>query len=233
MGRRENTPTMPETGGIPLGTKIRALRWYRAKSLEDFARDVGDYTPSHITQIENGTRNPSRQLLARIAAELEISLEELTSTERSRVEEWIKEGDKHTRKGRHATHDWQASSPDVPELAKGLTQKLRKWLPQIEANSPEQTRPLKKYLATLAELNERLDELGFRINIVHRGRSQDLVDGPTTQVKKTISKGEEVVAGEGEARSSGGSKRPGMLHLRRVVPDNEAERNTDSPIFPS
>ena len=60
-----------------LGERIRELREKRDFSLREFARKLGDVSPAHISDIENGRRNPSDELLQKIASVLGVSLEEL------------------------------------------------------------------------------------------------------------------------------------------------------------
>jgi transcriptional regulator with XRE-family HTH domain len=60
-----------------LGDRIRALRDQHDFSLREFARKLGDVTAAHISDIENGRRNPSPELLAKIAKVLAVPVEEL------------------------------------------------------------------------------------------------------------------------------------------------------------
>jgi transcriptional regulator with XRE-family HTH domain len=60
-----------------LGTRIRCLRDQHDLSLREFARKLGDVTAAHISDIENGRRNPSSELLAKMAVALAVPVEEL------------------------------------------------------------------------------------------------------------------------------------------------------------
>jgi len=60
-----------------LGGRIRELRDRHDISLREFARKLGDVSPAHISDIENGRRNPSEDLLQKIAQVLGVSVEEL------------------------------------------------------------------------------------------------------------------------------------------------------------
>jgi transcriptional regulator with XRE-family HTH domain len=60
-----------------LGDRIRSLRDKHDLSLRELARKLGDVTAAHISDIENGRRNPSPELLAKLARVLIIPVEEL------------------------------------------------------------------------------------------------------------------------------------------------------------
>jgi transcriptional regulator with XRE-family HTH domain len=89
MGRRESVPVIPPVGGIPIGLKIRARRWYQGMALNDLAKAVGNYDRSHISHIEMGRDNPSEGLLRKIAAVLEIEADALKDASREQIEEWL------------------------------------------------------------------------------------------------------------------------------------------------
>lgn len=59
-----------------LGDYIRELRDKQDLSLREFARRLGDVSPAHVSDIENGRRNPSPDLLAKIAQVLVVPVEE-------------------------------------------------------------------------------------------------------------------------------------------------------------
>ena len=59
-----------------LGDYIRELRDKQDLSLREFARRLGDISPAHVSDIENGRRNPSPDLLARIADVLAVPVAE-------------------------------------------------------------------------------------------------------------------------------------------------------------
>ena|SRR5208282_5562556 len=72
-----------------LGERIRELRDKMDLSLREFAKKLEDVSPSHIFDIENGRRNPSDDLLKRIALVLGVSFEELKQLDsRLPVEQW-------------------------------------------------------------------------------------------------------------------------------------------------
>ena len=59
-----------------LGLRIRFLRQQRHWSQEDLALNA-NINKNYISDLENGRRNPSLEILERIAIALNISLEEL------------------------------------------------------------------------------------------------------------------------------------------------------------
>lgn len=61
----------------PLGDKLRSLRDQHDMSLREFARKLGDISAAHISDIENGRRNPSPDLLCKMANVLMVHVEEL------------------------------------------------------------------------------------------------------------------------------------------------------------
>jgi transcriptional regulator with XRE-family HTH domain len=64
-----------------LGQRIRELREARDLSLREFAKRLGA-TPAHVSDIELGRRNPSDDLLEKIATLLEDTVEELRKYDR-------------------------------------------------------------------------------------------------------------------------------------------------------
>lgn len=60
-----------------LGDRIRELRDQQDLSLREFARKLGDISPAHISDIENGRRNPSEDLLQKMALVLGVPAEDL------------------------------------------------------------------------------------------------------------------------------------------------------------
>jgi transcriptional regulator with XRE-family HTH domain len=60
-----------------LGGRIRSLRDQHDLSLREFARRLGDVTAAHISDIENGRRNPSFELLHKMAKAFAVPVEEL------------------------------------------------------------------------------------------------------------------------------------------------------------
>ena len=62
---------------MTLGEKIRELRENKDISLREFAKKIGDVSAAHISDIELGRRYPSDSLFLKIAALLEVSMDEL------------------------------------------------------------------------------------------------------------------------------------------------------------
>ena len=60
-----------------LGKRIRELRDRHDISLREFARKLGDISPAHISDIENGRRNPSDDLLQKMAQVLGVAIGDL------------------------------------------------------------------------------------------------------------------------------------------------------------
>jgi len=60
-----------------LGHRIHQLREEKDLSLREFARQLGDISPAHISDIENGRRNPSDELLQKMARVLGERFDEL------------------------------------------------------------------------------------------------------------------------------------------------------------
>jgi len=72
----------------PLGTRIREIREDRDLSLREFARQLGDVSPAHVSDIELGRRFPSDELLVKIVRVLNVPLDELKDLDlRPRVED--------------------------------------------------------------------------------------------------------------------------------------------------
>ena len=64
-----------------MGERLRAARTARALSLRELAGRLG-VSPSLISQIETGRANPSVSTLYALAAELDVSLDELLFNDR-------------------------------------------------------------------------------------------------------------------------------------------------------
>lgn len=60
-----------------LGDFIREKRDDRDLSLREFAKKLGNISPAHISDIENGRRFPSEELLRKMAPLLQVTVEEL------------------------------------------------------------------------------------------------------------------------------------------------------------
>lgn len=65
-----------------IGWNLRRLRKERGISQEDFATDSG-FDRGYISGVERGVRNPSVLVLERIAAALQIDVEELFDAQRA------------------------------------------------------------------------------------------------------------------------------------------------------
>ena len=59
-----------------LGDYIRELRDKQDLSLREFAKRLGVTSAAHVSDIENGRRNPSPELLAKIAQALGVPISE-------------------------------------------------------------------------------------------------------------------------------------------------------------
>lgn len=101
MGNREREPAIPEEGEIPLGTRIRARRWYQGIFLEDFAKQLGDYSLSYISGIENNKVEFTEDFFDKVTEVLQISDEDLAFSPREQIMEWLEIGRKKARRGRH------------------------------------------------------------------------------------------------------------------------------------
>lgn len=116
--RREKRPTIPSEGEIPLGSRLRARRWLLGLSLPAFAQAVGGYDASHISHVELGRATPSDELLADMAAVLDISIEELERVPREELLGWLEHGPPTLQRGagagRHVTEGERRSVPGAP-----------------------------------------------------------------------------------------------------------------------
>lgn len=92
LGRREKYPIIPEEGEIPLGSKIRALRWYRNMPITVLAKVAGGVDDSFIGNIELGKEKLPPERLPMIAVALQTTPEELQSATRDEVLQWLKMG---------------------------------------------------------------------------------------------------------------------------------------------
>lgn len=59
-----------------LGMRIRYLRRQRKMSIEDLALEC-EINRNYLSDLERGTRNPSLEIISRIAVGLKITIEEL------------------------------------------------------------------------------------------------------------------------------------------------------------
>src|SRR5438132_250694 len=70
------------------GDVVREKRDARDMSLREFAKKLGDVSPAHISDIENGRRYPSQELLKKMAHLLGVTIQELQKYDvRPRVDE--------------------------------------------------------------------------------------------------------------------------------------------------
>jgi transcriptional regulator with XRE-family HTH domain len=60
-----------------LGDFVRERRDGLDLSLREFAKKLGNVSPAHISDIENGRRHPSDELLKRMAPILKVAFEEI------------------------------------------------------------------------------------------------------------------------------------------------------------
>ncbi|UWP79049.1 XRE family transcriptional regulator [Dactylosporangium fulvum] len=80
MGRRAELPPGIESDLRLVGRRIRHERRARRLTLAELASAVGS-SPSHLSQVENGRRQPTLRLLAAIAAAFRLSADELLRPE--------------------------------------------------------------------------------------------------------------------------------------------------------
>lgn len=60
-----------------LGSRIRELREEKDISLRELARKLDEVSAAHVSDIELGRRNPSKDLLKKIATQLGVPIEDL------------------------------------------------------------------------------------------------------------------------------------------------------------
>jgi len=71
------------------GEVVREKRDALDMSLREFAKKLGDLSPAHISDIENGRRYPSEALLEKISQVLKVSVAELKEHDsRAPVDRW-------------------------------------------------------------------------------------------------------------------------------------------------
>ncbi len=88
MGKKVTVPVLPDNGEVPLGMRIRIRRLYVGlDNLRVLADKVG-CDRSHLSHIETGKINPSKELLQVICSWLQITPEELRSATREDIESW-------------------------------------------------------------------------------------------------------------------------------------------------
>jgi transcriptional regulator with XRE-family HTH domain len=95
---------------VPLGPRIRERRLELGLSLREFARRVG-VSPPFVTDLEAGRRNPSAEILGRIAAVLDLPGSELESLDTRLTPE---------------VRRWVESEPEVGRLLRRLKRSPRR-----------------------------------------------------------------------------------------------------------
>jgi transcriptional regulator with XRE-family HTH domain len=78
-----------------LGERIRELRDEQDMSLREFAKKLGDISPAHVSDIENNRRNPSEDLLRKMAHVLNVPFEELQKLDARVPVEELKQATRH------------------------------------------------------------------------------------------------------------------------------------------
>lgn len=100
-GRREEAPEIPAEGHIPIGTKLRYLRWYKGLTIEEMAKALNySYVESYIRQVENGHYHPSEEFLEQVCRALGVTVEALRAASRDTVIQWRQQGEKKQRERR-------------------------------------------------------------------------------------------------------------------------------------
>lgn len=97
MPRPERVLDVPEHGEIPVGTRVRALRWHRGMTAEELGAAAGmnqggPFDRSHVSHVETGRVQPSQAFLAGAARALNISVDDLLSASRDDVLSWMASG---------------------------------------------------------------------------------------------------------------------------------------------
>jgi len=95
--RSERVLEVPEHGEIPVGTRLRALRWQRGMTAEELGvaagmTQGGPFDRSHVSHVEMGRVQPSQAFLAGASRALEISVNELLDAPRDTVLGWMASG---------------------------------------------------------------------------------------------------------------------------------------------
>lgn len=95
---------------MPLGPRIRERRLELGLSLREFARRVG-VSPPFVTDLEAGRRNPSAEILSRIASALDLPTAELESLDNRLTPE---------------VRRWVESEPEMSRLLRTLKRSPRR-----------------------------------------------------------------------------------------------------------
>lgn len=97
MPRPERVLEVPEHGEIPVGTRVRALRWQRGMTAEELGvatgmTQGGPFDRSHVSHVEMGRVQPSQAFLTGAARALNISVDDLLGASRAAVLSWMASG---------------------------------------------------------------------------------------------------------------------------------------------
>ena len=71
MGRKDKAISVQNTNMLPIGAQLRIARQAKGISLSEMAKLV-NYSPSHLSGVENGIGKPSRELLQKYEQKLEL-----------------------------------------------------------------------------------------------------------------------------------------------------------------
>ncbi len=85
MARREFELPIPETGPIPVGHKVRALRWERNMPISQLAAGIGGYTKSHLSHVETGSDKLTDNLLKKVLNVFGLTREEFDDLSREQL----------------------------------------------------------------------------------------------------------------------------------------------------
>ena len=145
--------TAPALDPVVLGRRLRHLRKQSGRTLDQLAEAV-EATPSHLSLIENGKREPRISLLTRLAGALGTSVEDLLS----QVEFFV-----------DALSDYRADFAVLPEFFSAPLMGLEAELPSIDAI---------RFLAGFTEeIRDAVSDLAVSYNINIVAGSMPLVDG--------------------------------------------------------
>lgn len=133
MPRSERVLEVPEHGEIPVGTRLRALRWHRGMTAEELGvaagvNQGGPFDRSHVSHVETGLVQPSPAFIAGAARALNISVDDLLGASRDDVLGWMASGPPGTtraqrppsgRRGRRTSTEAEQTSAslDAPSIA--------------------------------------------------------------------------------------------------------------------
>ncbi|WOO97381.1 helix-turn-helix domain-containing protein [Micrococcus terreus] len=166
--------TAPAPDPVVLGRRLRHLRKQSGRTLDQLAAAV-EATPSHLSLIENGKREPRISLLTRLASALGTTLEDLLSAEapsrRAALEiavEKAQRGAHYATLGLPQIKITPRTPTEVLEVIAGLEGELRRRLEE-QAATPEEARRAN------AELRQEMKERDNHYPELER-RAQELLD---------------------------------------------------------